>query len=207
MNNKIGIIDDHPIIRETLKELFQKNGYSVQFTCATKLELFEQIQTNDIDILILDIVIPDVTGLEIVKEILKLKKAPIVLAYTSLSSPILVENLFNYGVSGYVNKTQNLTDIIDAIITVSSGVKYIPSEYDFIKKRIRESETELLTEREKELLELLSQEHTSKEIANKLCISINTVETHRKNLFFKLKVKNLAGLIREGFRNGYLPKE
>ena len=82
---------------------------------------------------------------------------------------------------------------------------YLPAEYDFIRKKIKYSQVpEEISKRETEILNLIAQEKTSSEIAGLLNISVNTVETHRKHLFEKFQVSNLAGLIKAGFERGYL---
>jgi DNA-binding NarL/FixJ family response regulator len=126
------------------------------------------------------------------------------ISFTSLSSPILVENLLATGVKGYVNKNQDIEDLILAIEHVYDGNLYLPDDYRFLIKKFHVLKKNSLTPREIEIVQLISKEYTTSDIASQYGISINTVENHRKNIFAKMNVRNVAGLVREASKLGYL---
>lgn len=117
----------------------------------------------------------------------------------------MVEQLLHAGVKGYVGKSQPLGELTDAITQVHYERIYVPEDYQFILKKMKVGETpETLSKREIEILSLIASEKKTSEIAGALGISVNTVETHRRHLFDKLNVSNLAGLIKAGFDLGYI---
>ncbi len=204
---RIGIFDDHTLMGRGLGELIKKYlpDFEIIFSCSNRIDLFAKIKERLPDILILDIVVPDVTGLELFEKLSKDFKTIKIIAHTALTSPVLVENLLSINVYGYVNKRQPENEIIKAIKQVAAGEIYVPEDYKYLtQKKTHQGENTLLSEREKEIIELISMECTSTEIAEKLNIAVNTVENHRKNIFLKLKVKNSAGMVMEAARLGYL---
>lgn len=203
---RIGIFDDHPIISAGLKEFLAKSGdFSIDLVANTRQSLIEQLAVTEVDVLLMDVVAPDVSGLELFKTIRIEFPAIKIVAYTTLASPILVENLLQNGVHGYLNKRQPPTEISAAILIVCSGRRYVPEEYEFLLERESSMpESVDLTPREKEILLLVLDGKLSKEIAALLDISQNTVENHRSNLFRKFEVNNLAELFKQAARLGYL---
>ena len=203
----IGLFDDHPMMNRGLVQLIEKKCPEIKiiFSCSIRTDLFIKIREMNPDIIILDIVVPEVMGLELFEKISHDFKNIKIIAHSALSSPVLIENLFSLGVYGYVNKRQPEEDIITAIKQVAEGELYIPADYKYLFKKHSEfRENNTLSEREKEIINLIAKEYTSTQIAETLAISVNTVENHRKNIFNKLKVKNSAGLVMEATRLGYL---
>lgn len=175
------------------------------FTCSSRSELFVKIVEEQPDILILDIISPEVTGLELFEKIAKDFTSIKTIAYTALTSPVLVENLLAMNVRAYLHKRQPEEEIVSAISLVIRGEIYVPEEYKYLFKKLQSvKENTMLSEREREIIRLIAHEFTSSAIAEKLNIAENTVENHRKNIFQKLKVKNSAGLVTEATRLGYL---
>jgi len=201
---KVGLFDDHPFTAKGLKQFLKSNSIEVEFCCQKKENLFDMIESTDIDILILDIVVPDVTGLEIFENVILKYPAINIIAYSSLSSAMLIENLLIIGVKGYVNKIQNENDILNCVKAVYKNQISIPDKYLFLTSKFRILNSNILTTREIEILKLISAEFTSQQIAENLRISIFTVENHRKSIFRKLKVKNLAGMVLAANRLGYI---
>lgn len=204
---KLGIFDDHALMNRGLSESIKKNfpDSLIVFSCTDRTALFAILKQSLPDILIMDVVAPDVTGLELFEKITRDFNSIKIIAHTALTSPLLVENLLSMNVRGYVNKRQPETAIIEAINTIISDEIYVPDDYKYlVKKSGPVKENAFLSEREKEIIQLIALEYTSSQIAEKLYISLNTVENHRKNIFQKLKVKNSAGMIMEATRLGYL---
>lgn len=203
---RIAFFEDHPIVVRSLKTLIESEpNLELIFYASEKMDLYQKLEIfYEIDVLVLDFLATDVRGLELY-EYLKNKFSAIkVISFTSLSSPILVENLLLTGVKAYVNKSQELEDLVTAINMVFEGNIYLPSDYSFLLKNNEKLNNTILSQREVELVQLISREFTSSDIAKQLGLSIYTIENHRKNIFGKLNVKNVAGMIREASKLGYL---
>ncbi|MFZ1692220.1 MAG: response regulator transcription factor [Flavobacteriales bacterium] len=201
---RIGIFDDHPAVGEALSRVFTERGADVRFCARTKDRLLEQLALQRPDVLILDVVAEDVIGIEMFRLIGERYPSLPLIAYTSLGSPMLVENLMRAGARAYVCKTEEMDALCAAVSKVVQGKVSLPREYAFLHGQGAGTEGATLSEREIEILRMIAREQTSKEIAEHLGLSVNTVENHRQHIFSKLNVRNLAGLIVEGFRHGYL---
>lgn len=201
---KIGIFDDHTFSAKGLSDFLGRNGIDVKFTCNSKAELIAQNQLFDLDALILDVSAPDVSGLELFEYFHNKNEGLNIIALTSLSSVMLVENLLSLGVKGFVNKKQREEDILECIKIVFDGKIHLPKEYHFLTSKYRVPDTVILSAREVEIINLVAEELTSHQIAEKLSISYFTVENHRKNIFRKLGVKNIAGMIMAATRMGHI---
>ncbi len=203
---KIGILDDHPIVSRGLSDFFvnKNNQFSVAFTVNTRVELLSELEKGLPDVVIVDIVMPDVNGLELFTELIKLHKGIRIIAYSTLRSPVLVENLLTIGVRGYVNKNQEPEELASAIKDVHYDLISVPAKYKFLTSRFYEPEKNMLTKREMEILQLIAAEETTQEIATKLGVSPKTVENQKIVLFKKLEVKNSAGLVLAATRLGYI---
>jgi len=203
---KIGIIDDHQAIAQGVAYELSKNpDYEVLFTIFEKSQILDTLKNNLPNVLVMDVVMPGSTGIENFKEVIAQFPQLKVIAYTALNSPMMIEMMLRSGVKGYLNKNQQLSDLNEAIANVFYDRIHLPEEYHFILKRLKgQNQIEELSKREIEILELLAIEKKTSEIAQQLQISVNTVETHRRHLFEKLNVSNLAGLIKAGIDQGYI---
>lgn len=203
---QVAVFEDHPIVLRSLTSLLSNEPHiDLKFGVATKKALYEHLLNfSNLDILILDFLAVDVTGMELYEYVHKNFQKIKVISFTSLSSPILIENLLANGVKGYVNKNQDIEDLLIAIDDVYHNKIYLPEDYSFLSKKVKTFEKNTLTAREIEIVRLISNEYTTVDIASQFGISVNTVENHRKNIFQKLDVKNVAGLVREAFKLGYL---
>jgi DNA-binding NarL/FixJ family response regulator len=202
----IGVFDDHPVVTQGLKTLLAGDSkLQVSLVAHNSTELLDAIQKMPLDVLILDVIAPDVSGLELFQKIRTDFPRQKIVAYTTLSSPVLVENILLNGAKGYMNKRQSPEEIREALLKVCEGGRYVPEDYKhLLERRIPKGESVKITDREGEILSLILNGKTSKEIANQLSISLNTVENHRSNLFRKFEVKNVAELIRQATRLGFL---
>ncbi len=117
---------------------------------------------------------------------------------------MLVENLLSIGIKGFVNKKQKEEDILECVRRVHNNEICLPKEYHFLISKYRVASPVNLSAREVEIIQLISQQFTSQEIAVKLSISFFTVENHRKNIFKKMGVKNIAGMIMAAKNMGHI---
>jgi len=202
----IGVFDDHPVIlNAVVSSLKEKEAFmEVLFSTSSKQTLLEFNKGERPDVLILDIISQEVTALELFEHFQKTHPEIAVIAYSSLTSPILVENLLYFGVKGYVNKRQPLDDLIRTVILASEGKTTLPEDYQYLASSYKIDNTAILTAREIEIVRLISAESTSSAIAAQLGLSDNTIENHRKRIFLKLNVKNVAGMVLEATKLGYI---
>ncbi len=202
----IGIIDDHQAIAQGVAFELRKNpDFEIQFIVYEKTQIIDAIRLHMPEVLVMDVVMPGSSGIDSFKEVLQLFPKMKIIAYTALNSPMMIEMMLRFGVKGYLNKNQALGELNDAVLNVFYDRMHLPEDYQFILKKLKgQQQSEELSKREIEILELIAQEKKSNEIAELLQISLNTVETHRRHLFEKLQVSNLAGLIKAAMDQGYI---
>jgi DNA-binding NarL/FixJ family response regulator len=200
----LGIFDDHPFFISGLRDFLERHDFiSIGFTASTRDDLEKELSNTLPDILMMDVLAPDVTGLELYYYVRKNYDSLKVIAYTSLRSEILIDSLLGIGVKGYVNKNQPPEDLLEAIKDVHYDLVSVPGEY---KDLIPETTgvKAIFTVRESEIMKLIASGQTSDMIAKELGVSLRTIENIKLNLFKKLDVKNAAELILTATRLGYL---
>ena len=202
----IAFFEDHPIVQNSLISTFRNQpDLNLVFFASTKADLYDKIQKHsNLDVIIIDLLANDVQGLEVYEYLNKNYSQISVISFTSLSSPILIENILCAGAKGYVSKNQDVEDLLEAIRKVSKGEIYLPDDYSFLFEKHTTNTSISLTEREKEIIQLIIMEFTTFDIAKELQLSVNTVENHRKNIFHKFNVKNVAGMVREASKLGFI---
>jgi DNA-binding NarL/FixJ family response regulator len=182
----------------------------VLYTTQSGHQLLEHFQSDLPDVLLMDIQMPEISGIDLCKQITKQHPSVKIIAFTSFDDSNYVKQIFRSGAKGYLLKNSDKQTIVKAVETVMQNEEYMD---DAIKKILlqesitgqRRSIFEVpLTKREKEILKLIADGLSSQEIANKLFISLRTVETHRLNLNQKLDVKNTAGLVKEALKRGFI---
>ncbi|HMU98817.1 MAG: response regulator transcription factor [Chitinophagales bacterium] len=201
---KILLADDHFLVLEGLEVLlstfdFVKSTQSV----INYMEMKEVLKHETFDVLLLDIHFGKHDGRVIITEIKKMMPAIKIIALTSHSDATTVKSSFNAGFDGYLLKIDNREEIEKALKAVSSNEKYFSSKTQqvFFENQVSKNKV-ALTEREKEILQLIVEEKTTKEIAEQLYLSEKTIETHRGNLMIKLDVKNIAGMVKKAIIQG-----
>lgn len=208
---KIIIADDHQLFIEGIQSLIQSIKHmEVVAEVANGKELLEKLETTSCDIILMDINMPEMDGIEATKQVRSAYPDIKVLMLTMFSNKEYIEKLLRVGAHGYILKNTGMEELREAIETLVEGNSYFSKEVmerimeGLQKKKLAEKNTHLieLTEREIEVLKLIVQECTTAEIAEKLFISTHTVETHRKNLISKLQVRNVAGLVKYALQNG-----
>ena len=208
---RLAIIDDHAVVLDGLKTMLNAfENLEVVYTSQSGHQLLEHFQSDVPDVLLMDIQMPDINGIDLCKQITKQHPSVKIIAFTSFDDSNYVKQIFRSGAKGYLLKNSDKQTIVKAVETVMQNEEYMD---DAIKKILlqesitgqRRSIFEVpLTKREKEILKLIADGLSSQEIANKLFISLRTVETHRLNLNQKLDVKNTAGLVKEALKRGFI---
>lgn len=200
---KVHIADDHKVLIDGIKAVLKTEEQIEVVGCSLNGEqVLQWYDENTSDVLILDINMPIIDGIAVLKAFEKKEKIPLVVVLSSYDDVKLVREVMKIGAKGFLAKKCASEQIVEAIKTVYDGENYFSKSIQskiassFAKKSINNENNSfnLLTDREKEILTLIAQEFNTREIAESLFISINTVETHRKNLIKKLQVKNVVGL-------------
>jgi DNA-binding NarL/FixJ family response regulator len=198
---KILIVDDHPVVVEGLKMVL--TDYECK-TASTGKECLEILRSYDPELILLDINLPDINGIDLCKTILEKNKRIKILAISSFNQRSWVTRMMDNGAKGYVLKNATDDEIKTAIEEVLEGKEhYSPEIAEMIVKKPHQEET-FLTRREIEILRLIADGDTNVVIADKLCVSPLTVDSHRKNLIMKLDAKNTASLIKIALTKGLI---
>lgn len=220
---KILIADDHSVVRSGLRMLFQRTPeFSIVGEAADGEEVVRLVSEQKPDVAIVDISMPKLNGIEATKIIKEQNPGVKVLILTVHENEGYIYQMMRAGASGYVLKNAEKKEIFDAIHTLVAGGQFFSSPsvskvlIDGFVKRAKEQEHEpfspqlggasnnrpQLTNRETEILGYIAQSLTSREIADKLDLSVRTVNTHRANLMQKLNIHDTAGLVRFAIQNG-----
>ena len=209
---KILLTDDHVIVRDGIKTLLRKDeDISVVAEASNGQEALNVLSREKIDVVLMDINMPGLDGLE-ASAIIKDKYPNVsIVALTMYREMNMVESMFRNGAKAYLLKSCSRDELVDAVKGVYKGNEYLDENLrnDFVQylsKPIKKSTHSgpSISKREKEVLQLISEEMTTTEIAGKLFISVTTVETHRKNMLKKLGVRNTAGLMRYAFEHSLI---
>lgn len=203
---KLGILDDHSAILHGVSKFLEEREMQQIMVENTLHALVHQLEIQTPDVLIVDVILPDVEGLDHFEQIKQQFPEIPLIAYTSLSSPTLIKMLYKLGVEGYISKNDDLETLVKGIHAVYSGKRFYPEELaDSLSKiSIHQQEIIKLSSREKEVLELIALGLRNQEISGKLFISGNTIDTYRKSLFVKFNVTNIAALINQAKEMGFL---
>ncbi|MBA5628244.1 response regulator [Moheibacter lacus] len=201
---KILIADDHFLVLEGLEMLLNTFDFVEK---VVKSEDFNQLKSAmeqaKFDILLLDIHFGRHDGREIISEIKKRNESMKIIALTSHSDSSTIKSAVNAGFDGYLLKIDGRDEIQRALQKVMEGEKYFSSKTQQVFFETQTTKTNVdLTERELEVLQLIVQEKTTKEIADQLFLSEKTIETHRGNIMLKLEARNIAGIVRKAIMLG-----
>ncbi|RKE55790.1 response regulator [Sphingobacterium detergens] len=208
MKYRIAIVDDHPLISEGVQNLITQNSdlqLVGSFVDATHFLL--DMRSTEIDLVLLDISLPDMDGIDLCLQIKRSKPQIIVVGLSNHAEKSAVMKMLQNGASGYILKNTPPDELIDCIYRALQGQLVFSSSIQQImaKPELSLLSTNMqLTTREKEVLKLLAQGLTGIQIAEKLFLSKFTVENHRKNMLRKMNVNNVASLIVEGTKMGLL---
>ncbi|MEM6686121.1 MAG: response regulator transcription factor [Bacteroidota bacterium] len=204
------IADDHKLFREGLQSLLKKHTHiKVVGEAEHGEEAIQLLETHTIDIAVLDINMPDMNGVSTAKVILEKFPDVKILMLTMHDEGTFIKELIDMGVLGYILKNRGKEEFVEAIETIYKGHEYLKGEVltNYIAtSKMPEPKLIHLTKRELQVLKLLAEDNSSKEIANILKIGTTTVETYRRNLIEKIGVKSSLGLVRYAIDNSLVKK-
>jgi DNA-binding NarL/FixJ family response regulator len=195
------IADDHKLIRETWTYILNRDSrFKVIGSCSNSEEAVRMTEQKHPNVVLMDINMVPFSGIEATRQIKEISPETRVIGVTMHSQPAYAKKMLQIGASGYVTKNSSKEEMVTAILEVSKGNKFVCEEIkDLISETTDDSATQsainTLTEREMDVINLIRQGSSSKDISVKLNISIKTVEVHRHNILKKLRLKNAASLI------------
>lgn len=206
------VADDHGIVREGLRRLIDAEaGLSVCGEAADGREVLAVVAKSNPDVVVLDITMPDIGGLETLERLRNEHRGTKVIFLSSHDDPPFIHTAVDLGADGYVLKNGRASEIVTAIRAVMSGGSYFsPSVARELVSRVRSPDSEkkdpfsLLSPREIEVLRLLANDKTAKEVAVELSISTKTAEAHRTSLMRKLGMRKVTELVRYAIRHGLI---
>lgn len=204
MKTGVFIVDDHYMVIEGIRSLLQNEkdiewmGHAMN--AASCLAFLKQQQP---DIILMDVNLPDLSGIELCKEVRQLFPSVFVLGLSTFNQRPVIQNMIDNGASGYILKNATKEELLEAIGTVMKGRSFLSFDAALsVKDPI--DKAPMITRREKEILQLISEGLTNAEIGEKLFISIPTVNTHRKSLLEKFGAKNTAALVSKAIKIGLI---
>jgi DNA-binding NarL/FixJ family response regulator len=200
---KIFIIDDHQMIIEGIHSLLRDEAEIVWMGSARLPdELMNFLKKDQPDVLLMDINLPQKNGLDLCKEVKEKYPAVNIIGLSTSDQVSVIIKMKENGASGYLLKDASKHEIIKALQEVNRGREYVSfSVAEALKKKKPNEQVAVLTRREKEVLELIAEGLTNHEIAAKLFLNSTTIDSHRKNMLTKFKVKNTAALIKIAVSN------
>lgn len=204
---RVYIVDDHNVVVEGIYSLLQKDkDFEIAGYATNAANCLQYFTSNTADVILMDISLPDMNGVDLCKVIKKNYPGIIVIALSTFNQGSYIRKMIQNGASGYLLKSAARQEICEAIKIVMKGNTYFSFEAGLSLRSDTQQQNAIppLTKREKEVLVFISEGLTNTQIAEKLYITTDTVESHRKNLHTKLKVKNTAMLIRFAVENNLL---
>ena len=208
------IADDHTLFRQTLRTVLEMDGgFVVVGEASDGRETLRAIEETDPEIALVDLRLPLLNGLEVCRRLRRTKVSTRVILLASRGEEPLLLRTLDAGVAGYLLKESDLQELTVALRKVHAGYSYLTPSLEgrpldnYLSRwqtRSHGGSPDLLTSRERELLQLVGEGYSNKEIASQLCLSVKTVEAHEANICSKLNVRGRAGLVRHAIQAGMI---
>jgi DNA-binding NarL/FixJ family response regulator len=203
---RVAIADDHQLVIDGVQLMLEpEEDMQLVYSALNGQELLSILKTNEIDLVLLDVNMPVLNGLDTCKKINQDFPNTKVIGLSMMKEVSLIKLMLQYGANGFLLKNAGKDEVVDAIRKVYNGQNYYSTEVsDIVMNSLNTQNTKpllshpfpQLSRREKQVLQLIVDEFTTSEIAEKLFISFGTVETHRRNILSKLGARNTAGIVR-----------
>ncbi len=209
MTAKVLLVDDHKIVREGLRALLEEESdIEVVGEAGDGREAIDLVSERRPEVVVMDISMPGMDGVEATRRIRKMNPRVKVVALSIHAEKQFVAGMLRAGASGYLVKTEAAGDLVEAIRTVLAGGQYVspqlvdPNVENYMQQLIDEGEQPILTPREREVLRLIAEGKTNRQIADELYVSEKTVGNHRQHIMDKLDLHNTADLTRYAIKEG-----
>ena len=208
MSVRVILADDHEIVRQGLRVLLEREGFQVVGEASDGREAMKLCEAHHPEVAILDLSMPLLNGIDAAREIIKSNPHTKVVLLTMHTEDHLILESLRAGVTGYVLKTKTASELVQALRAVCRGEMFLTQS---ISRTIvqafllnAEAPVKSISDRERQVLQLVAEGKTTKEIASLLGISVKTAESHRSNLMDKLNIHDTAGLVRYAIRHGLI---
>jgi DNA-binding NarL/FixJ family response regulator len=197
MATSVFVVDDHYMVIEGIRSLLQ-NEKSIEWAghASTASSCLGFLQSRQPDVILMDINLPDMSGIDLCKRVKTMYPQIFIIGLSTFNQLSFIEKMLEGGASGYLLKNAGGKEVIDAIADVMKGRQHLSTEVTQMLKQAAQQAAPMVTRREKEVLTLIAEGLTNQEIAEKIFVSVSTVDTHRKNLLQKLNAKNTAALVK-----------
>lgn len=212
-NNSVVLVDDHELVRAGIRTLLNTiDAIEVIGECGDGLDAIAMVKRLQPNLLVLDISIKSLSGMEVVKQI-SAQSIPVKILILSMHNNVeYVAKCLKDGADGYLLKDAAVDELEPAIRKVLQGGNYISKEIDvslldklLTTNQLTPSLLELLTSRQKQILRLIAEGYSTRQIAESVCVSIKTVETHRAHIMARLQIFDIAGLVRFALQEKLIP--
>lgn len=208
MSGQVLIVDDHPLIRQGMRSLLEKHGFTVVGEAADGREATQLARELEPDVAVLDLAMPLLNGLDAAREITRTSRRTKTILVTIHTADQYVLEALQAGVRGYVLKSQATAELVQAIQEVIRGGRYLSPGISEAVVQAYLAKTDLpsdpLSPREREVLQLIAEGNATKDMAGILGVSVKTIESHRVRLMEKLDIRQTAGLVRYAIRRGLI---
>ena len=200
MATRVFIVDDHYMVIEGIRSLLQ-NEKGIEWTghAMNADSCMAFLRQQQPDVILMDINLPDKSGIDLCKDVKAKYPGIFIVGLSTFNQQSFIQRMMDNGASGYVLKNATQEELMEAITTVLKGKTFLSEEASLSLRKTEAAGKPVLTRREKEVLELIAEGLTNGEIAEKLFVSVTTVDTHRKNLLAKFDAKNTAELVKLAF--------
>lgn len=208
---KVLIADDHQVMRRGVRAVVEMlQGWQVCGEASTGREAVEMVERLQPQIVVMDVTMPELNGLEATRQIKKIAPTTEILMFTGLETEELIRQVFEAGARSYILKTDGREQLESALLALAAHKPYFTTQVGeilfakFLHGKPKDEEQTVdgrLTDREREIVQLLAEGASNKEVADSLGISVKTVETHRAAIMKKLKFKSFSDLVRYAIRN------
>lgn len=198
------IVDDHQLVVDGLRALLDnEEQYSIVGWSNRPKEVVDRLEDLAVDVLLTDINMPDMTGVELTRNVKKKFPKIKVLALSMFGERQVIKEMIDAGISGYILKNTGKQELLAALNKLSNGQHFFGEEVtrELMKSFTNDEEGSHLTNREIEIIRLIENEYSNKKIADLLFISERTVETHRKNIFRKTGTQSIVGLLKYAYEH------
>jgi two-component system response regulator NreC len=216
MNIQIGIFDEHRLVMEGISALLsQVSDVDVVFKCYDKAKLSETLKTNTTNILIINIHELSTAIINLISQLSLSNSKTKILVFSMSNSEEMILKIIKAGAKGYLTKEADKNELIEAIYTLRNGYDYFSKSITHLlinkyitriksKEEPQKTDVENLSARQVEILKLWGENYTNKEIADKLFISLRTVETHKNHIMQKLNLKTTVDMVKFAIRNNLI---